>query len=244
MASPFPENWEHRGKKGMMQDNLFRHGNGDPLSEGSPWKGIPLYSPLQSLNPAQIRMPQHQPYQSSSWSGGFSRDLRAPSPAQYHSSKTLSRWPWSRERTHTCTHALKGNPETPWKTLLPFTHHCQAPRSPQTGCSTRPGKPLIYPRHSGNPHPHPRRWSPSRGFHPESATRSHLNQPGGFSTSSSSSLSSQSRGSHRCWEPPQLLPPPPPHPGSLANPPTPSPPSLLGRETPAQDWSLMEISSS
>lgn len=109
----------------MMQNDLFRHGSGDPLSKGSPWKGIPHYSSLQSLNPAKTRAPQHQPYQSPSWRGGFSTDSRAPSPAHHHSSKALSGWSRSRKRTHTNALAPEGDTLRPWKPLLPFTYRCQ-----------------------------------------------------------------------------------------------------------------------
>lgn len=213
----------------MMQNDLFRHGSGDPLSKGSPWKGIPHYSSFQSLNPAKTRAPQHQPYQSPSWRGGFSTDSRAPSPAHHHSSKALSGWSRSRKRTHNTHSPPRETPSDPGNPFYRSLTAAKTPQSPQTGCLTRPGNPLIYPSHSGNPHPHPRRWSPSRGFHPESAR-------GVISNSQAASAPPRPRRRRRRRrrrrEPPQLLPPPPPHPGSLADPPAPFSTQPLGQGDP------------
>lgn len=58
LALPFLCKLGTSAKKGMIPDHLFCHGNGDPLSEGSPAKEIPLYSSLPK-SPAQT--PQYQP---------------------------------------------------------------------------------------------------------------------------------------------------------------------------------------
>lgn len=62
LALPSPENWEHQERKGWCGIISSATEMGIPLGRDLPWKGLPLYSSLHHLNPAQIRTPQHRPY--------------------------------------------------------------------------------------------------------------------------------------------------------------------------------------
>lgn len=127
-----------------------------------PLQGDPsLFFPSAPKSPVPQRS-QHQPYQPPPWSGRLPSPSRAPSYAQHRSSKALSCSPRSRERAP----LTEGDTETPGNPFYPLLATAKSPQSPQTECLNRPGNPLTHPSHSGSPHPHPRRWSPSRGFHP------------------------------------------------------------------------------
>ena len=93
-------------------------------------------------------------------------------------------------------------------------------------------EPPHLPFALGQSPPHLKRWSPSRGFHPESPT-------GVISTSQAASPPPP-RSRRRRREPPQLLPlpPPPPRPDLLQADQPPSPPTPQCRKTPAQGWVL------
>lgn len=108
LALPFLWKLETLGKEGMIQDHLFCHGNGDPLSEGSPAKGIPLSSSLRPLK-AQLRRFSISPINPPPWSGrlpGLEGPKLSTAPLQQGPLliATLKR---------TCTPPRGRHPETP-----------------------------------------------------------------------------------------------------------------------------------
>lgn len=162
----------------MMGDHLFFHGNGDPLSEGFPWKGIPLYS---SPLPAEIRttriiLVKPTPGTGDSPGTRGPQAKRSAMPSQAPSCSPRSR---EHARSHREAPSVPGSPSA--------LHSPRRKRPDPHRRLTHPGNPRTHPAHAGSSHPHPRRWSPSPGFHPESPTGVLLHQPGGFSASSSAS---------------------------------------------------------
>lgn len=190
----------------MMQNDLFRHGSGDPLSKGSPWKGIPHYSSLQSLNPGASA----SALSISNLAWGILHGLEGPKP----STPPLKQGPLRLVTVKkTYTHNTHSPPrETPSDPGNPFYRSLTAaktPQSPQTGCLTRPGNPPHLPFALGQSPPPPEEVEPLPGIPPRVRQRSHLQQPGGFCASSSSSSSSS------------------PSPGASTAPPAPAAPSRV-----------------
>lgn len=114
------------GKKGMMQNDLFRHGNGDPLVR-DPLGKESLYSSLQSLNPAKTRAPQHQPI---NLHPGVGNSPGTRGPQAQHSTTQARPSPagHGQENVHTHTVAPEGNTLRPLET--PCTLHSPLPKSP------------------------------------------------------------------------------------------------------------------
>lgn len=115
------------GKKGMMQNDLFRHGNGDPLVR-DPLGKESLYSSLQSLNPAKTRAPQHPALSISTLEWGILQGLGGPKP----STAPLKQGPLlpaTVKKTYTLTQSpLRENTLRPLET--PCTLHSPLPKSP------------------------------------------------------------------------------------------------------------------
>lgn len=119
LALPFLWKLGTSGKKGMIPDHLFRHGNGDPdHQQGDP----SLFFPSAPKSPVPQRS-QHQPYQPPPWSGRLP-SLEGPklrtAPLQQGPLllATLKR---------TCTPHRGRHPETPGN---PFYLHSPLPNRP------------------------------------------------------------------------------------------------------------------
>ena len=145
---------------------------------------------------------------------GDSPWTRGPQAKQFHSCKARSCSPSSRERAPTPPLRQRGTPR-PLESPLTPTHHCQNAPPPTNGVCNPSREPPHLPFALGQSPPLLKRWSPSRGFHPEAPT-------GGISSSQAASPPPP-RSRRRRRGPPQLLslPPPPPHPGSTAGRPAP-----------------------
>lgn len=197
----------------MMRDHLSATKRGSPHWGISLEKGIPIYSSLCPSAQLKFKSLRGSPINLHPWNGGFSRDARAPSQAQHHPHQG---------RPSADLHAQENgcaprgrHPQTPGNPFRPPLTAAKTPSSLQTERLTRQGNPFTHHSRSGNPHPHPRRWSPSRGFHPKSPI-------GVISTSQVASPPPHSRRQ----EPLQLLLPPRPHPGSST-----APPALFSSQT-------------
>lgn len=140
------------------------------------------------------------------WRRGFSLGVRAPYQAQHCPQPGPLCTSSSRDPARSPRETRSG----PWKPLNPSPITDKMPPSPQS--LTHPGNPFTHPLNVGNPHPQPKRWSPSRGFHPGSPT-------GVISASQEASPPPPTRRSGR--EPPQLRQSPRPGAGSPAAPPAP-----------------------
>lgn len=155
----------------MMPDGLFRQEMGIPLVRDPPWKGIPLYSFFQSLNPAQIRTPQHQPYKPHS---GVGDSLRTRGPQARHS--TTPARPSAagqaqenvRARAHTHTRTRGRHPETPGNPFNPSTHRCQNAPIPTNRVFNPPREPPHLASALGQSPPPPEEVEPLPGIPPQS----------------------------------------------------------------------------
>nr|XP_030722811.1 uncharacterized protein LOC115858774 [Globicephala melas] len=215
-----------------MRDHLFCHGNGDPLSEGSPLERAPSSffppAPKAGSNPYASAPALSTPIP------GVADSPGTRGPQAKHSSTPARPSPvrQAQENVHSTPPPRRADTPRPLETPLTSTHRCQNAPIPTNGVFNPSREPPHLPFALGQSPPHLKRWSPSRGFHPESPT-------GVISTSQAASPPPP-RSRRRRREPPQLLPlpPPPPHPDLLQTDQPPSPPTPQCRKTPARGWVL------
>lgn len=222
----------------MMRDHLFCHGSGDPLSEGSPLERVPSLffapAPKPSSNPDALAPALPTPIPGM----GDSPWTRGPQAKHSFTPARLAPARQAQESVHPTPHSAKETPRDPWKALQPPLTVAKTPQPPQTECVTRPGKPLTYPSHSGNPHPFGRGGAPPGDSTPSPPQESSpparrllrlllaaAAVAGGLHSSSRSRPRRPIPGLQQAGQPP-------------------SPSNPLGGETPAQGWVLTRKSAS
>lgn len=172
----FPRKTGNIRKERDDTDRLFCHGNGNPLSKGSPRKGIPLYSSLRPLK-ARLRrlgVSSINPHPSSG---------RLPAARAKHTA--LQPGPPLLATLEGARTPHRGRHPRPPEAPLPSSRRCQDGPVPTDGGSHPPREPPRPPSAPGSPRPHPTRGGgapPGDSFRVPHRRR--LHQPGGSSASS------------------------------------------------------------